>query len=120
VKIRWEGEGTSDPFPRSLPRRTDRHQSIEVVGQNPESDPDVRTRAASQTTVPPLILATAQADRRFLAAPPPLLTAEPSLALMRHPRDPESSFIGQADPLDASIAQERFVVFGPKAAIGGD
>ena len=113
-------EGMSGSFCPSLPRCTDHHYSIQIVGQNAESHPRIGPIPAPQATAAPLVLATAQADRRFLATPPPLLSPEPSLALMRRTSRPGPSFIRQADPLDPSRAQQLLVVLGTKAAIGGD
>jgi len=70
--------------------------------------------------VSPRIFATAQADRGFLPAPPPLLSPEPSLAFVRRSSRPPSSFIRETDPLDAGVVQERFIGLAAKAAIGGD
>src|SRR5690242_3677752 len=92
VQTRWRAEGMSGSFRPKLPRRTDRHHSIQIVGQNAESNPRISPIPTPQATPSPLVLATAQADRRFLSAPPPLLAPEPSLALMRRSSRPGSSF----------------------------
>src|SRR6516165_2138606 len=113
-------EGMSGSFCPSLPRCTDHRYSIQIVGQNAESYPHIGPIPTPQATVSPLVLATAQADRRFLSTPPPLLSPEPSLALMRCTSRPGPSFIRQADPLDPSCAQQLLVVLGAKPAIGGD
>src|SRR5690349_19408996 len=110
----------SDSFPRRLPRRTDRHQSVQIVGQNAESDPHIRTIPTPQATVSPLVLATAQADRRFLPAPPPLLSPEPPLAFVRRSSRTLSSFIRETDSLDAGVVQARFIVLGATPTVGGD
>jgi len=100
ARIRWRAEGMSDPFSLGLSRRTDRHHSIQVVGQNAEPHPRIRTIAPPQATVSPRIFATAQADRRFLPTAPALMSSEPPLTFVRRSFRPRSSFIGQADPLD--------------------
>ena len=120
ARIRWWAEGMSDSFPLRLPRRTDRHHSVQIVGQNAESNPRIRAIPASQTTVSPLVLATAQADRGFLPTSPPLLSPEPPLTFKRQPGCAEPSFIRQADLLDAGLTQQRLVVLAAKAAVGGD
>src|ERR1700730_8300774 len=103
VQILWWAEGMNGSFRPKLPRRTNRHHSIQIVGQNAESNPRIGPIPTPQATVSPLVLSTAQTDRRFLAAPPPLLSPEPPLAFMGHPGGAESSFIWQADPFDARL-----------------
>src|SRR6516162_2362792 len=110
----------SGSFRSKLPRRTDHHHSAQIVREDSESDPGIRAIAAPQPTVSPLVLATAQANRRFLATPPVLLPSEPPLAFMRYPHGTESSFIGQADLRHLGLTQECFVVLTPKPAIRGD
>src|SRR5579864_4198321 len=110
----------SGSFRPKLPRRTDRHHSIQIVGQNAESNPRIGPIPTPQATPSPVVLATAQADRRFLSAPPPLLSPEPPLPFMRQPGCAEPSFIRQTDLLDAGLTQERLVVFAAKAAVSGD
>jgi hypothetical protein len=60
----------SGSFRPKIPRRTDRHHSIEIVGQNAESDPDIGPIPTPQATAAPLALATARADRRFSSTRP--------------------------------------------------
>src|SRR5579864_2059337 len=116
----WCTTGVSDPVRPSLPLGIDHHHSIQIVGQNAESEPQIGAITSPQSTVAPRVLATAQADRRFLTTPPSLLASEPPLALMRDSVRALSSFIGQADPLDAGLAQQVLVGFGAKPTIGGD
>src|SRR5712692_9869096 len=120
ARIGRRAEGMSDPFSLRLLRRTDRYHSVQVVGQNAESNPRIRAIPAPQATVSPLVLATAQADRGFLPTSPSLLSPEPPLTFMRQAGGAESSFIRQADLLDAGLAQELLVVLAAKAAVGGD
>src|SRR5438094_6098773 len=120
IRTRWRAKGMSGSFRPGLPRRTDHNQSAQVVGQNAESNPRIGPIPTAQATLSPLVLATAQADRRFLPAAPPLLSPEPPLAFMRCPRRTGSSFIRQPNPLHPSLAQQFLVVLGAKLAISGD
>src|SRR6516165_4347525 len=110
VRTRWWAKGMSGSFRLELPRRTDRHQSVEVMSQNAEPNPRVGPIPTAQATPSPLVLAAAQADRRFLPTPPPLLSPEPPLAFMRRPGGAESSFIRQADLFDVRVTQQLLVV----------
>src|SRR6516164_2437139 len=120
VRTRWRAKEMSGSFRQKLPRRTDRHHSIQIVGQNTESDPRIGPIPTPQATTSPLVLATTQANRRLLATPPVLLPPEPPLAFMRYPSGTESSFIGQADLRHLCLPQECFVVLTSKPAIRGD
>src|SRR6516162_170310 len=120
VRTQWRAKGVSGSFRLELPRRTDHHQSVEVMSQNAEPNPRVGPIPTAQATPSPLVLATAQADRRFLPAAPALLSPEPPLAFMRRPGGAESSFIRQADLFDVRVTQQLLIILRAKPAIGGD